>query len=157
MSTSTSYSSQLSVYKYDEDKYEFNLSGGPGYSINKSSLQPGNASNAATFNAYSSGNVQLPGSFSVATDVDYHYKAKTSSFDAQRTTIWNASINKTFFKQKNLKLSIIGNNLLDQDINNYRYANGNTIEQTSSTGIKKYFMFMITWDFTKFNTIPEKN
>ncbi len=155
--TSNSYSGRVSVSKYEEDKYNFDLGAGPGYSINQSSLQLNNTGNAATFNANSSGSVELHGGFSVATDVDYNYKAKTKTFDAQKTTIWNASVNKTFFKQKNLKLSIIANNLLDQNTNNNRYASGNTIEQFSSTGIKRYFMFMVTWDFTKFNTIPEKS
>jgi len=47
--------------------------------------------------------------------------------------------------------------LINQNVNFSRTIAGNTITQTNTTGIKRYFMFTVSWDFTKFGTTPAKN
>jgi hypothetical protein len=92
----------------------------------------------------------LPGKFQVRCDVDYQYNAPTKTFDQDfRRTILNANITKTFFKGDNLKLTISGNDLLNQNVGFTRSATSNVITQDRYTTIKRYFMFSIVWDFNK--------
>jgi outer membrane receptor protein involved in Fe transport len=154
--TST-YSVGLQLNKYIEKKYDFYISGGPTYTINEFSTQPQNNNNAPGFDLYSGGEVYLPGKFRVSTNVRYLYAAKTLVLAENQRTIADASIIKSFFKGDNLKISLAVNNLFNQDVNFNRSVSANTITQTTSTSIKRYFMLSISWDFTKFATEPAKN
>jgi len=68
----------------------------------------------------------------------------------------NASLSKTFLKEDNLKLSLSGNDLLNQNVGFSRDINGNFITQSSYTTIKRYFMISLIWDFSKFGGIAPK-
>ncbi|HTK19059.1 MAG TPA: hypothetical protein VL442_06090, partial [Mucilaginibacter sp.] len=61
----------------------------------------------------------------------------------------NAFIIKTFLKNDNLKFTIWGNDLLNQNVGFSRTANANMIVQNSYTTIKRYVMFTIDYEFTK--------
>ncbi len=152
-----SYSPSLSLSKYEAKKYSFSASGGPSYTINENSLQPQINNNAAGLRAYAYFTYYLPLKFLVNSDINYNYTAPTQAFTAEYKTIWNASLGKTFFKGDNLKLSLSANDMLNQNINFNRSVSGSNITQTSTNGIKRYLMFSIQWDFTKFGTEPTKN
>jgi len=147
--TSATYSGGLSISKYVQKKYDFSISLNPNYSINKTSLQNIN-SNGGGFTGRGNFNVYLPLKFQIASDVNYTYTAKTQAFSNDlKRTIWNATLSKVFLKGNNLKLSLSGNDLLNQNQGFDRYAYGGTITQSSYTTIKRYFMLSITWDFNK--------
>ncbi|MFD0940008.1 outer membrane beta-barrel protein [Pedobacter boryungensis] len=149
-STSVSYSANLSLYKSKEKKYDFQLYGGPSYNQQKSSLQPDVNNNGYSFYGSGSFTIFLPGKVQLKSDANFEYTGKTQSFNEDFTQlILNSSIVKSFFKSENLKLSIKGNDLLNQNRGFSRYANANNITQTSYTTIKRYFMFSATWDFSK--------
>ncbi|MGZ3756907.1 MAG: outer membrane beta-barrel protein [Mucilaginibacter sp.] len=152
-----SYSGGLQISKYEEKKYDFYVNGGPSYTINQFSLQTQSNNNAPGFNLYGGGEVYLPGKFQVETNVRYFYEGKTQALNANSRTIANASLNKTFFKEDNLKFSLSVNNLFNQDVNFNRNIAANAITQTTSTGIRRYFMLSVSWDFTSFATLPAKN
>lgn len=151
-STTSTYGPSLSLSIYEQKKYDFYVNGGPTYNINRFSVTPSNNNNAPGLNLNGSAEVFLPGKFSISSDVRYTYIGKTQTLDANERTIMNASLNKTFFKDDNLKLSLSVNNLFNQDVNFNRNVNGNTISQSTTTGIRRYFMFSVSWDFTKFAT-----
>jgi len=156
-SNSHSYGAALTLQKFVKDKYNFFINAGPSYTFSSMSLQPGTNNNAAGFS--SSGRVDLyfPLKFGAGTDVRYNYNAATQTFSAQYTTIWNAYIYKTFLKDDKLKISASVNDLLNQNTNFSRGVNGNMSTQTNTSGIKRFFMLSVTWDFTKFGTLPAKN
>ncbi len=149
-----SYSAGISIGKSKLNKYSFNLSASPQYTTSTFSLQPQINNNAAGFASSARAYVYLPGKFQIGADVNHTYRAATQAFDAQQITLLNASISKTFLKSNGLKLAITGNDLLDQNVTISRRVTGSTITQSSYSGIKRYFLFSITWDFTKFKTIP---
>lgn len=156
-SKSISYLAAANVDKNVAQKYSLSLSGGPSYTINKFSLQPGSDNSSLGFS--SSGNVTfyLPKMFIVSTDARYNYTAKTNIFDAQYRTIWNAAFSKAFFKDQNLTLSINAYNILNQDINFSRSVMANTMTQATTNSIGRYLMFSVIWNFTKFkNNSPTK-
>ena len=147
---SYNYSGQLRFSKYVVKKYEFNIAFGPSYTINQSSLQPLVNNNGLGYNGYGYFSVYLPGKFQISSDDNYQFTPKTESFDHDFSKlIINTSLIKSFFKEENFKITLSGNDLLNQNVGFSRNAYGNTINQNSYTTIKRYFMLSVTWDFNK--------
>jgi hypothetical protein len=145
-----SFNPRININKYKEKKIEIYLSGGPIYTISKSSLQPNTNNNGTGFRAYAGFTIYLPGKFQIGSNDDYEYSPKTASFGTDFSkTIINASIVKTFLKNDNLKFTIWGNDLLNQNVGFSRTASSNMIVQNSYTTIKRYVMFTIDYEFTK--------
>jgi hypothetical protein len=157
MSKTITYTGGLNLQKYAAKKYSFYASAGPTYTINEFSLQQQQNNNAAGFNTSGYATYYLPLKFIISSDVNYTYTARTQTFTALNKTILNASLSKTFLKDDNLKFSISANDLLDQNVIFSRSISGSSITQNSYNSIRRYFMFSVTWDFTKFGTIPAKN
>ncbi len=156
-SGSTLYSISVGIAKSKKNKYNLSAFVQPNYSINTFSLQPQINNDAFGINSRVSGRIFLPLKLQISSVINNSYTEKTQAFDAQSKTIWNAAFSKTFLKDDNLKFSISGNDLLDQNSFFNRSVSGNTITQSASSTIRRYFMFSITWDFTKFGTIAVKN
>jgi hypothetical protein len=113
-------------------------------------LQPNTNNNGTGFNADGGFTIYLPGKFQIGSNSSYEYSPKTASFGSDFSkTIINASIVKTFLKNDNLKFTIWGNDLLNQNVGFSRTANSNMIVQNSYTTIKRYVMFTIDYEFTK--------
>jgi len=145
---SYTYSAQVRFSKYKQKKYDFWSGAGPTYTVNSSSLQPLVNNNGRGFNAYAGFNIYLPGKFEIGSNGDYVFNAKTQSFneDFKRTTI-NANIGKKFLKDESLKLSISGNDLLNQNKGYNRNGSTNILTQERYTTIQRYFMLSLVWDF----------
>ncbi|WP_428329752.1 outer membrane beta-barrel protein [Mucilaginibacter sp.] len=144
------YAVQLRLSKYKENKYDFSASFGPNYTVSGSSLQSQINNNGRGFTSNDSFNIYLPGKFQIGSDVSYQFTAKTETFNQDfKRTLWNANISKTFLKANNLKASIAGNDLLNQNVGFSRSVSGNYISQNNYTTIKRYFMLSLIWDFNK--------
>jgi hypothetical protein len=145
---SYTYSAQVRFSKYKQKKYDFWSGAGPTYTVNSSSLQPLVNNNGRGFNAYAGFNIYLPGKFEIGSDGEYLFNAKTQSFneDFKRTTI-NANIGKKFLKDESLKLTISGNDLLNQNKGYNRTGSTNILTQERYTTIQRYFMLSLVWDF----------
>jgi hypothetical protein len=148
--TSTGYSGQLYISKYKQKKYDFRIGAGPGYSFGKTSLQPDVNNNGYTFTGYGYFSVYLPGKVQISSDANLDYRGKTQAFNETFSRVLvNASINKTFLKQDNLKMAISGNDILNQNTGFDRRSYGGSITQNTYTTIKRFFMFTITYDFSQ--------
>jgi hypothetical protein len=152
----TTYSGSIQISKYVQKKYDFNASAGPSYTFSEMSLQPLGNQNAAGFNASGSTNLYLPGNIGTGTNVQYTYAAATRNFSAQYKTIWNVYVFRTFLKDDKLKVSLSVNDLLNENTNYTRGVSGNTITQTNTSSIRRFFMLSVVWDFTKFATLTDK-
>ncbi|MDB5014391.1 MAG: TonB-dependent receptor, partial [Daejeonella sp.] len=148
--TSNSYSGSLSVSQYKPKKYNFYVSVGPAYTDRKSSLQNKFNNSGWGVNSDFGFNVNLPGKMEISSNGNYKFTQKTQSFgqDFDRT-IWNSTISKKFFKAESVKLSLSGNDLLNQNVGFDRSTNANLITQNSYTTIKRYYMLSLAWDFNK--------
>jgi len=147
---SYTFNPRFGINKYKEKKIEIYLYGGPTYTISRSSLQPNTNNNGTGFNADGGFTIYLPGKFQIGSNSNYEYSPKTASFGTDFSkTIINASIVKTFLKNDNLKFTIWGNDLLNQNVGFSRTASSNMIVQNSYTTIKRYVMFTIDYEFTK--------
>ncbi len=157
LTKSKTYYIGVSTSKYVPKKYDFNLRFGPTYTISGSSLLLGTNNNGRGFNGRGSFTIYLPGKFEVSSEANYEFRAKTPTFNSNfNRTLLNSSISKTFFKSDNLKLSLLGNDLLNQNKGFDRSANGNYITQNTYTTIKRYFLFSITWDFNSMGAAEPK-
>jgi len=157
-SNSNNYNAYLSISKNKAKKYSINLSASVGYSTTKNSFTTRNDYKAATAGFNSSNTLYLPGRFELYGYIRYTYQGPSSNNDLgaiHRTNI-DASLSRTFLKGNNLKMSLTGTNLLDQNPNN-RGVSGNYISQSTYNVIRRYFMLNLIWDFTKFGTLPAKN
>jgi hypothetical protein len=145
-SLSSGYNASASISKNVLKKYSFRLSGGPRYSINKSSLQPQLNYNNWGLSSNAFFTIYLPGKVEITSDARYTYTQNTATFSQSiNPFIWNSSISKKFFKKENLKFSISGSDLLNQNVGFSRSA----YTQNSYTTIQRYLMGSLTWDFTK--------
>jgi hypothetical protein len=146
---SNSYTGQLTLSKYKEKKYQVYIDAGPDYSIGQSSVQPDKNNNGRGFNASYYIEVYLPFKFKIGTDAQYQYKAATESIPEDFSqTIINASLTKSFFKSEELKLSLQGRDLLNQNSGFDRNQSGGNYTQSKYTTIRRYFMLSLVWDFS---------
>lgn len=150
------YAMSLQFTKTTAKKYLLSLNTGPQYVVNKLSLISGN-NNSKGFHVNGRATYYLPLKLFLSSDISYVYNGATKDFEAQYKTVWNASAGKTFLPNDQLKVFVSGNDLLKQNINFTRRSNGNTITQVSTSGIQRYFMLTVSWDFTKFNKVLTKD
>lgn len=149
-SKSAGYSGTLSISKSKIDRYYFYLRGGPTYNTNSASLQPNTNNNGWGANGSGSMTLYLPGKLEIGTSGNYEFRGKTKTFDETFDRfLWNASLSKKFLKTENLKLSLIGQDLLNQNKGFDRSASNNMISQNSYTTIRRYFLLSLSWDFSK--------
>ncbi|MES2277187.1 MAG: outer membrane beta-barrel protein [Bacteroidota bacterium] len=151
-----SYGWVAEFHKAKANAYYFQFVFAPSYTVNKISLQQRGNNNAMGLYSDAVASVYLPAKFQVSTDYNYNYTAATASFAAQNRMIWNASISKAFFKGNDLKLSATVSDLLNQNANFSRGITANSITQSTTTGIRRYLMFSLSWDFNKVGASPQK-
>ena len=150
--TSTIYSARLGISKYKTNSYSFNLR--PMYTQSNSSQ--GNLLNNSGYGFLADAFISLvlPKQFGFRTTLNYTYQAKTAAFSNDyKVLLVNASLSKNFLKQQNLKFSVSGNDLFNQNIGFNRSNIGTAIVQNSFTTIKRNIMFSLAWDFSKFGTL----
>ena len=150
------YYGNINIAKYKEKKYNFRASVGPAYTAMTSSLGT-NDSKGWGIDASASFTLNLPGKIDIFSDATYQYKDPTQSFSQNLDRlIWNAGIVKKFFKSENLRLTVKGNDLMNQNTGFTRGVNGSMITQSNFTTIKRYFIGSLTWDFNKMGGTPSK-
>jgi hypothetical protein len=89
----------------------------------------------------------LPKKFNVSTDATYTNNGNRANGYNLNFVIWNAAVNKTFFKRENLILSFEANDILNQNINNNRQVYANQITDTKTQIIRRFFLLRVTYKF----------
>ncbi|MCJ0742132.1 outer membrane beta-barrel family protein [Pedobacter montanisoli] len=148
-STSTSYGPSLELSSF-KDKINYYFSFGPRYRAQEASLQKQMSNKGWGTSGYFDMSAKLPQKISIRTNGDYSYEPKSATYDQSiEQFIMNASLTKAFFKQENLKLVLSVNDIFNQNRGFDRFSNANSITQTTSNNINRYFMFSLVWDFNK--------
>lgn len=142
------YRLQARFTKYVEQRYDFYVTAGPGYTFSASSLQPERNNNGRGFNATADLNVHLPGKLKLAANANYQYNARTAIFpEPFERLLLNASLSKAFLRTESLRVSLAGNDLFNQNTGFNRSINSSLITQNTYTTIKRYFMLSLSYDF----------
>ena len=97
----------------------------------------------------------LPGKMKLLSDANYTMNGKRADGYNINYLIWNAEINRTFLKTENLILSVIGNDILNQNISANRYVASNVITDNKTKIISRYFLLKLTWKFNNNHTKEE--
>ncbi|MBC8051433.1 MAG: outer membrane beta-barrel protein [Sphingobacteriaceae bacterium] len=148
-SSRTNYSFNFNASHYVAKKYNFNVSLGPYYNDNQSTIQSTDNSGGG-FNSNGSFSVELPGKLQFSADYRYTLTKRTKTFDQDIDFfILTSTLTKKFFKDESLKLSISGNDLLNQNTGFSRYSYDNSNSQSDITTIRRYALFSLIWDFNK--------
>lgn len=135
------------------DSLEITLNGSYSYNSPKSSLSTVSSTPFSIQN-YSIGVIwRLPKGFTIGTDGDYQINSQPG--DGFFNTSWfvlNAELSKKFLPTQNLVVAIVGNDILNQNINAQRTVNGNSITDFRTTIISRYFLLKVTLRFNNRKT-----
>ncbi|MGM9476326.1 outer membrane beta-barrel protein [Pedobacter sp. GSP4] len=146
---STRFGPSLDINRY-KDKSEFYINFGPSYNSQVASLQKERSNKGWGWQGWGGMSFTLPKKIKLQADGEYTYTPKSQAFDSSfEQVIVNASVTKSFFKKEDLKFTIRGNDLFNQNRGFSRYAFSNMITQTNYNNISRYFMFSLVWDFNK--------
>lgn len=92
--------------------------------------------------------VYIPGNWELNSLLDYVNRGGRVQY-GRKTTIWNMSVSKRFFK-KQLNFSFRVQDILKQQISYNRNIGVNYIEETQNAVIGRYYMVSLSYQFNKF-------
>ena len=140
----------INISQSKAKKYSYYFSLGPGYNSLESSIQSGSTSKGFSFNVYFNFSLFLPFELELKNDGSYEYRAKTATFDNSfNRLLINTTLSKALLKERSLKISLSANDILNQNIGLSRLSYNNLIVQNSYNTIRRYFMFSISYDYSK--------
>jgi hypothetical protein len=98
-------------------------------------------------------NWKFPNGVSVKVDGDYTQNDQPGrGFYDTQFFIFDAEISKKFLKTQNLVVSLMGNDILNQNINARRVVNGNGVTDFRTTIISRYFLLKMNYRFNNRKT-----
>lgn len=148
----------LSIFKTVENKFDIDFGIVPNYTFSKTSRN--DYLSISGFGYSSNGSIGGLLFKNLRFDINYDYKfyPKNPAFKSMNSIfLLNSSLTKKFLKQQNLSISINAKDLLNQNTGFNRSVFGTVITQENYTTIKRYFLFSLSWDFSKFGKIPSDN
>ncbi|HEX8332525.1 MAG TPA: outer membrane beta-barrel protein, partial [Segetibacter sp.] len=146
------YNSSLNVGFNYKDKIELNNR----YSYNKRFTRYDNTKfyrniDVTTHSAESEVVIRLPKHFVWENLINYSYNSQVAPGIKKSVVRWNAGVNYLFLKQEkgNLKLSVF--DLLNQNISVSRYTTENSIFDSQTTTLRRYFMLSFIYNLRTFS------
>jgi hypothetical protein len=138
---------------FEWDSLEISLKSSYSYNNPVSSLSSVSNTPFSVKNLSMSVNWKFPNGVSVKVDGNYTKNDQPGrGFYDTEFFIFNAEISKKFLKTQNLVVSIIGNDILNQNINARRIVNGNGVSDFRTTIISRYFLLKATYRFNNRKT-----
>lgn len=154
INTNLGYGLRFNFSKEKTEKYDISFNPSISWVDAKNSI---NSSASAKYWQVSLGSdieITLPYKFRFETDISYQAKQKDPRFPAPNEfTIWNAELKRPILK-KSLEAGFSVNDILNQNrgydrsFSDYRYT------ETFYNTLQRYFMFTITWNFSKNGQAP---
>src|SRR5205823_2485832 len=128
------------------EKLDLNLSGNINWQSAKYSLQPQQnttfLNQTVTLDVY----YQLPLNFTFSTNVYFnHYGGSSANYD-QSYTLWNATLARQLFKQKQGELRFQAFDLLNQNQSIVRNVTDTYTEEVRSRVLNRYFMISFVYN-----------
>lgn len=115
----------------------------------KNSLQSQLNNDAVNYNGSFYLAYTFPLDIQIISTLDYTVQEPTEVFQEKFEKLtWHPEINKSFLKDKSLKLSFKVNDAFNQNKGFVRRNSGNLITQNTYNTISRYYMLRMTWDFT---------
>lgn len=139
-------------FRFYWDSLEFNVGGRFDWNNPTSSLST--ASNTPYGLTVLTGSLtyRMPKGFIIKTDFRYTRNSQLTQGYNLNFFIWNAEVSKSFLKTENLILSVIANDMLNQNVNAGRTVTGNMVVDNRTTIISRYFLLKLTYKFNHTKT-----
>jgi hypothetical protein len=137
------------TYEVDK-KVELTLGGDWTYNRGTSSLRPDVVTKYWVQTYSLDGSIFLPKKFILSLDFTYNIRQKTSDFSKNvNVAMLNGGLKKKFLKSEALVVGIYAYDLLNQNLGFDRNVSSNYVNEHTYTVLKNYFLFILTWNFTK--------
>jgi hypothetical protein len=150
---SINLSEKVSLNYTFKELFDIGAGGGINWNQAKYSLQQIQNTSYISYTASFDFNIYLPKGFNVGTDVDYTANTGRAAGYNNNFTMWNASLAKSFLKNKKGELRLSINDILNQNTGLSRNTNANYVEDTRYTVLKRYAMLTFTYSLSKFGMI----
>ena len=137
---------------FTKDSLKFSISTEQSYISPYSSISTVSNKPYTTSSYSSSLTWTLPWKMKIISDATYTMNGNRANGYNINYLIWNAEINRSFLKTDNLILSIIGNDILNQNISANRSVNSNVITDNKTKIISRYFLVKLTLKFNNNKT-----
>lgn len=137
--------------RYDRDTtFDITYTFRPNYNLNESSIRSDVKTKYWIFEQQLDGSINLPLNIRIGTSVDWSIRQRLDQQDKNNNVFrWNAYISKSFLKDRSLVAKLYAYDLLDQNIGYTRTNNADYIAESTYNTIRRYFLFSVTWNFTK--------
>ncbi|MEO7983620.1 MAG: outer membrane beta-barrel protein, partial [Bacteroidota bacterium] len=133
-----------------EDKFDFNFTPYIGYNSSNSSLSTSIDNNYFTYGARMNLEFDLPGGFEAATDINADLRERIKAFSTNTNlVIWNARLTKKLFKKDAGRISLVSNDILDDNKGFTRTINSTFVSDDRFQRISRYFLLKFEWSFNK--------
>jgi hypothetical protein len=142
---------------FSTDSIRFLIAGDYSYSTPKNSISTISNTPYSTKTFYSELELTLPWKLKIKTDASYTMNGQRANGYNINYLIWNAEINRSFLQTDNLILSMIGNDILNQNISAQRNINLNVITDNKTQIISRYFLVKLTMKFNNTKTKENDN
>jgi hypothetical protein len=148
LTKSYTVASSVGVSYYKEEKLNFDLSATPSYSQSNSSISTVAGTHYWTYDYSFNGSIYPVKKLEVGTDIDFNFREKLNAFDKNNDVIlWNAFIEKKFFKSESLTLRASVNDILNQNKGYDRSIQPNAIVERHYLTFQRYGLITLTWNF----------
>jgi hypothetical protein len=139
--------------EFEWDSLEIQLGGNWSYNNPVSSVNIASNTPFTTQRYRAEFDLTLKHGFKIGTDITYTINNQPGDgfYDLQYL-VWNAELSKSFLKTQNLQLSIMGNDLLNQNIQAARQVSANSITDYKTTIISRYLLLKLTLRFNNNKT-----
>jgi hypothetical protein len=152
---STTYNPYISLSD-GKPGYNYYVDMGVNYTVNSSSLQAVN-NNTLGYFAHLNLFTKLPFNFYIGDEASYEFTAKNQVFaDDFHRVLLKVYLGKNFLKEETLKVTLSGNDLFNQNTGYSRTGTQDNFVEERHNTIRRYFMLMVTWDFSKFGKSLQK-
>jgi hypothetical protein len=141
--------------RFQKDSLEFSLG------MNQTYFNPTNSLGSVKTNPYSLGEytaeITLKTKFNFKFQSDLTYTVNSQRADGYNIDffVWNMSISRNFLSTENLVLSIVANDILNQNVAAARTVNGNIITDNRTQIISRYFLLKVIYKFNNNKTREE--
>ncbi len=135
---------------YRSDIFDFGIRGNVSYNKVKNSLKGQRDQEFLNYGGNANTTLYLPWDMSIESDINYSTNSGYSDGFTQDEWLWNASIQKQLFKQKNGTIRLKIYDILQQRSNISRSVTSNYIRDTTTNTLTTYFMVHFVYRFNIF-------
>ncbi len=133
-----------------ENKFEFSIGPSIGYNYTKSSLPSSIDNNYFTYGGRASGELILPWKLELSSDINADLRQRINAFASNTNlVIWNARLTKMLFKKDAGRISLIANDILNDNKGFTRTINSTIISDDRFQRVSRYFLLRFEWSFNK--------